>query len=194
MLKSSLRSPSGLYPKLLGDSWRNLHPAVRRLHSSDAPACAVGVFQIWRGTNWLARTLARLARLPRAGEAVNVRLFINARDDGEEWRRIFADKPFVTLQSDGGDGLLTERVGRAEVRFRLKVVDGVLTYQSARAALCLGAWRVRLPRWCAPQITACESAAGEGDQIDVSVEVRLPWLGRLVAYHGKLTQAEARAC
>lgn len=107
MTKPGLRPRSGLYPKLLGDAWWSLHPAVRRLHSSDAPAYAVGVFQVRQGNNWLARMLARLAQLPRSGEAVSVRLLIKAQGDGEEWRRIFAEEPFVTLQSDRCDGLLT---------------------------------------------------------------------------------------
>lgn len=192
-MEPGLRSPAGLYPNLLGDAWRNLGPAVRRLHGSDAPVCAVGVFQIGQGSNRVARTLARLAQLPRPGEAVSVRLHIKVRDDGELWQRTFADKPFITLQSAGGDGLLVERAARFELRFRLKVVDDSLAYQSVSAALYLAAWRIWLPRWCAPRVTACERAA-EGDQIEVSVDVRLPWLGRLVAYHGKLISVEKQAC
>ena len=193
MMEPGTRPPSGLYPKLLGDSWRDLDQAVRRLHSCDAPVNAVGTFQIWQGSNWFARALARQARLPGAGEAVNVRLYISVRGDAEEWRRFFADKPFVTLQSARDGGLLAERVGRVELRFRLNVVGGALTYQSVSAALCLGAWRVSLPRWCTPQVTACERVTAEGD-LDVSVDVHLPRLGCLVAYHGRLTQGEAQSC
>lgn len=167
MLKPQLRSTAGLYPKLLADCWWNLDPAVRRLHSSDVPICAVGMFQVRHGSNWLARTLARLVPLPRAGNTVSVRLFINRRDDGEEWRRIFAVAPFVTLQTDCGDGLLSERVGRVELRFRLEVVGGALSYQTVDAALSVGALRVSLPHWCAPQVTAWERAAAGGDQVDM---------------------------
>ena len=41
-------------------------------------------------------------------------------------------------------------------------------------------------------MTALETAVGEGDQIDVSVEVHLPLLGCLIAYEGRLTRVEAQ--
>src|SRR5438105_3364605 len=108
MMETSLRSRSGLYPKLLGDSWGSLNDAVRWLHVAGAPVHAVGVFRVLRGDNWLARTLARLAQLPAAGEAVDVHLLVTARGDGEEWRRAFAGRPMVSLQSERPDGLLVE--------------------------------------------------------------------------------------
>jgi hypothetical protein len=140
----------------------------------------------------LARTLARLAQLPAAGEAVDIQLLVTARSDGEEWRRTFAGRPLVSLQSERPDGLLVERMGLVEMRFRLKVVGGALTYQTASAALCLGSLRVPLPRWFSPRVRALERSVGEEEQIDVSVEVRLPLLGCLIAYNGMLTCIEGQ--
>jgi Domain of unknown function (DUF4166) len=60
---------------------------MRRLHGSGAAVRAVGVFRVRHGSNRLARAIARLARLPAAGEAVDVRLQVTAREEGEEWRR-----------------------------------------------------------------------------------------------------------
>ncbi len=101
-------------------------------------------------------------------------------------------RPLVSLQFERADGLLAERIGFVEMRFRLQVVGGVLTYQTTSAALRLGALHVPLPYWFSPRVTALERPAGEGDQIDVSVEVRLPLLGCLIAYEGKLTHVEAQ--
>ena len=115
---------------------------------------------------------------------------MTARDGGEEWRRTFAGRPLVSMQSGRPDGLLGERMGPLETRFRLTVVDGALLYQAAGAALCLGRLRVPLPRWFSPRTTASERPADEPDRIDVSVEVRLPLLGRLIAYEGRLTCVE----
>jgi len=179
-----------LYAKLLGDSWANLADAVRRLHASPAPVHAVGVFRVRRGSNWLTRTLARLARFPPSGDAVDIQLVVTAQGDVEEWRRTFAGRPLVSLQSPRSDGLLAERMGRVELRFQLNVVAGALNYQTTSAALCLGRLRVPLPRWFRPRVTAWERSVGEGDQIDVSVEVRLPGLGCLIAYDGQLTRVE----
>src|SRR5436190_19155067 len=130
MTETSLRSRSGLYPRLLGDSWHSLDDAVRRLHASGPLVHAVGVFRVRRGSNWLARTLARLARLPAAGEAVDIQLLVSAWRSGEKWQRTFAGRPFVTLQSERYDGLLAERLGFVEMRFRLEVVGGALAYRT----------------------------------------------------------------
>jgi len=193
LMDPSLRPPSGLYWKLLGDSWGSLNHAVQRLHVLDAPVHAVGVFRVRQGSNWLARTLARLAQLPTAGEAVDIQLRVTARGDGEEWRRTFAGRPLVSVQSERpDDGLLVERVGPVEMRFRLRVVGGALAYQATSAALCLGSLRVPIPGWLSPRVTALETPVGEGDQIDVSVEIHLPLLGCLIAYEGKLTRVEVQ--
>ena len=190
MTEIGIPSYSGLYLKLLGDAWNDLDGTVQRLHVSVPPVQAVGLFQVRRGTNWLARLLARLARLPEAGEAVNVRLLVTAQGDGEEWQRTFAEQPLVTLQSERPDGLLAERIGPIEMRFQLKVVDGALNYRATRALLCLGPLLLPLPPWFSPRITAWERPVGEGGHIEVFVHVHLPLLGRLVSYSGRLTRVE----
>lgn len=192
MMETSLAFRSGLYPKLLGDSWWDLDDAVRRLHASSATVRAVGVFRVRQGSNWLTRLLARLAQLPAAGAAVDIQLLVTARGDGEEWRRTFAGRPLVSLQSGRPDGLLVERMGVVEMRFRLQAVGGTLAYQATSAVLCLGSLRVPLPHWFRPRVRALERAVGAEDQIDVSVEVHLPLLGCLLAYGGKLTRVEAQ--
>lgn len=188
MTEIDFASCSGLYPKLLGDSWDRLDNSVRRIHAYIAPVQAVGVFKVRGGSNGLARLLARLARLPVAGEAVSVRLLVTARGDREEWRRTFAGQPLVTLQSERRDGLLAERIGPLEMRFRLEVVSGALWYKAARAAFCLGPLRLPLPSWLSPRLTAWEKPIGEEGQIDVFVQVDLPLLGGLVGYSGTLTR------
>src|SRR5687768_6531744 len=122
------RIRSALYPKLLGDSWRDLDAAIQRFHGSGVPLHATGMFQVRHGSHWFARALARLARLPAPGDDVEVRLLVTPRDEGEEWRRTFAGRPLVSVQSAGADGLLVERVGLVEMRFRLEVAGGALGY------------------------------------------------------------------
>lgn len=183
----------GLYPKLLGNSWCRLDQAVQRLHEPTALIHAAGVFRVHGGSCGLARLLARLARLPWAGEAVGVQLLVTARGDSEEWRRTFAGRPLVSWQSGRADGLLVEYMGLVEMRFRLQVVEGVLTYQTTGTALCVGPLRLRFPRWLGPRVTASENSTDDGTAVDVAVEVNLPWLGRLLAYEGRLSRVEAQA-
>ena len=136
--------------------------------------------------------LARLVRLPEAGEAVDVELLVTAREDGEEWRRTFGGHPLLSMQSKRFDGLLVERMGIVELRFRLEVVDGALSYETISAALCFGSLRVPLPHCFNPCITAWERPVGDRDQIHVSVDVEFPWVGRLIAYDGMLTRVEVQ--
>jgi hypothetical protein len=187
-----MKAPSRLYQKLLGASWPDLDVVLRRLHDSGETVRAVGVFRVRRGNNRLARTMARLARLPAAGEAVDVRLQVTAQEEGEEWRRTFAGRPMVSMQYDRGDGPLVERLGIMEMRFRLEVVGGALSYKTVSAAVRLGFLGVPLPYWLSPYVTAWEKAVGDTNQIQVSVEVTLPLLGRLIVYDGILTQVEAQ--
>jgi len=191
-METILRSPSGLYPKLLGASWYDLDNAIQRLHDSDGTVRAVGIFRVRHGSNRLARNLARLARLPAAGEAVDVRLQVTAREEGEEWRRTFAGRPLVSFQSNRVEGLLVERMGIVELRFRLEVDGGALNYRTVSAALLFGSLRVPLPFWLSPRVTARERDVGDMNQLHVSVEVTFLLLGRLIAYEGNLTQVEAR--
>jgi len=136
--------------------------------------------------------MARLARLPAAGEAVDVRLQVTAQEDGEEWRRTFAGRPLVSLQSARGAELLVERLGIMEMMMRLEIVGGALSYQTVNAALRLGFLRVPLPNRLSPHVTAWEKSVGDTNQIHVSVDVTLPLLGRLIAYDGVLSQIEAQ--
>jgi hypothetical protein len=181
-----------LYPSLLGDAWQGVHDRIRRFHSGNSPVHGKGVFRVVHGSNRLSRALAWLVRLPRPGESVDLTIEVSATGAEEQWRRSFAGRPLVTLQSRSRDGMLLERVGNIEVRFRLDVVDGALRYQSVGAAICLGSMRVPLPTWLCPRLQALESAGPEADQIQVLVEVDLPVLGRLIAYQGSLTYLEAK--
>src|SRR5215468_3545115 len=195
-METILRSPSGLYPKLLGASWSDLDSAIQRLHDSDGTVRAVGVFQVRHGTSRLARILARLARLPAEGEAVDVRLEVTSQEKSEEWRRTFAGRPLVSTQSyrpDGRlDGVMVERMGIVELRFRLEVVGGAINYHTVGAAVRFGSLHVPLPHWLSPCVTAWERAVGDMNQIHVSVNVTFPLLGRLISYEGLLTRVEAQ--
>jgi hypothetical protein len=129
--------------------------------------------------------MARLMHLPEAGVDIPVRLSVNADAYGERWHRTFGagGTPFVTEQRAGESGLMIERIGWTEIRYRLEIAGGALFYRQMGTVLCMGALRLPLPRWLAPRIAARESAIDE-KLTHISVEVTLPLVGRLISYKG----------
>jgi hypothetical protein len=178
------QSSSALYPQLLGDAWFELDEGVKRLHiSSDRENVeAVGIFRVWHGRGWLAHLL--LLPMPPAAEATAMRLTVTDNERGEKWSRMFGNRPLVSTQSKGPDGLLLEHMGLVELQFRLEVIDGALHYKSTGAALRAGRLRFPLPRWASPQVTARESRGDSLNGAHVFVSVTAPSTGLLLSYEG----------
>jgi hypothetical protein len=109
---------------------------------------------------------------------------VTPTERGERWHRTFGASPIISEQSAGVDGLMIERMGMTEVRYRLEVAGGALYYRQAGTALRLGPIRLPLPRWLAPQIAARESAMPDEKSTHISVKVTLPLVGLLVSYKG----------
>jgi uncharacterized protein DUF4166 len=107
---------------------------------------------------------------------------VEQRREGEIWVRQFGNVRIITTQWQSEDGLLWERFGKIELGFRLHVENGQLVYRQQKAALHVSCRSFRVPRWFAPRVSATEKACG--NDVQVSVEVRLPWLGLLLAYNG----------
>jgi hypothetical protein len=83
------------------------------------------------------------------------------------------------------DGLLAERTGPLELRFRLHVVDGAIEYRQVAAALRWGPIVVRLPRFLEPRVAAFEEAI-QADRTRIRVRCGLPLVGLLIGYDGFL--------
>jgi hypothetical protein len=162
-----------LYARLLGSSWALAAEPVRIAHAPEATIRAHGCLRVAHGRSRVARFLAWLLRLPRAGDAAKTRLVVTARAEGEDWQRTFDDRRLHTRQYETDDGELAERVGLLEFRFRLEVSQGSLLFRQVDAALIVGSVRVRLPAAWTPTVEAREEPAG-ARQIQIHVRVVLP--------------------
>ena len=182
----------GLYQRLLGAAWNELAAPVRRLHSAQGSIERVGLFRVRRSERRLARFLAWLGRLPAAGEAVSTRLEITTDSERETWRRSFAGTPVVTRQRENPPGVLAERFGLLEFRFRLCVIDHALCFHQVGVVLCLGHLVVPLPRWLVPQVGARSWAEANSATVRVAVRVDFPLAGLLVAYEGSMESEELK--
>jgi hypothetical protein len=194
------RAASRLYPRLLGASWDDLDPVLQRVHTDNSLTHAEGIFQVSRAPGRLLGQILDLAGVPRASDRARVRLAVECRGLAEHWLRTFEGRPLTTIQIADADGRLVERAGLLEFRFRLAVKHGELLFRQESLALCLGAWRLRLPHWLAVQVAAREGAvlqetaeqpdrAGQPDRTKVEVRVMLPSGGLLFSYRGTVRWA-----
>src|SRR5689334_23639573 len=118
-----------MYQGIVGDAWRKLNPAVFKAHLNGGDSLAAkAVFRVEHSRNPLARLMAWLARLPAEADAAPVTLAVRRVPNGETWSRTFGTTKLLSTQVDVGDGLLTEKFGLTELRFRLSVSDGSLIY------------------------------------------------------------------
>jgi len=175
---------TGLYPRVLGPAWFDLDPVVRRMHLLGR--VAICAFEIREGNGPAARVVRSALRLPTSDDAHDVRLVIVSDARTERWTRTFGRRSLVTIQRALADGSLAEGFGPLELRFRLHVAGGALSYVQAGAALTVGRWSLPLPRWVAPRVEAREERDDGGDLVHVRVGISAPMIGLLMSYEGYL--------
>ena len=178
-------SADSLYRRILGAAWDDLDEPVRRAHATDPAPHASGSLRVWRRPGSWTALLLHAARLPAAGQAVPAHLQIEPYGDGERYRRRFGAAPLVSLQRSAGPGLLDERFGRFEIRFRLTVEAGALVYQQIGAAVWLGSRRLPIPLRLVPRARAREVGDGAG-RTRLLVELCGPNGRPLLSYAGRL--------
>jgi hypothetical protein len=163
-----------LYRRVLGERFDDLHPVLRRFHSSETAVSGLGRFRMVHHPGWFRKALLVALRFPHAGEAVELKLEVSPTEDGERWVRAFPGRPLVTVQTARGD-LLIERGGPMRFGLAVEVVGGGMTFRTRRAWF-LG---VPLPRRLAPDV-----AVERG--WNVAVRLTMPLVGRLLDYEGEV--------
>lgn len=171
--------PDNAFRACLGAAFDQLPETIRRAHIGKIQL--KGHARVSPGGT-LARLLAKVMGLPPAAERVAMTVEGNHLPDRMTWRRRFGERVFESsfrLRR----GRLIESLGPFRLELRLKVRERRLRYVLERVTL-LG---IVVPRGLAPSLEAWE---GERDgRYDFAVEVRLPFVGRLVRYEGLLDLA-----
>lgn len=188
--RSSSAERGALYPRVMGAAWASLDPAVVRSHLDDKAddLATHGSFTIRHGHRRLARWLCRALRMPAEGVDVPIRLLVVREGPTERWHRTFGGRKLVTIQREQPSGVLAERFGCLELRFRLAAENAALVYRSTGARLRLGPLSLPLPRKLSPTVVAREEAAGGG--VRIAVAVTLPFIGPLIEYTGEIVREE----
>ena len=177
-----METAQALFPSLLGETaWHALPGSVRRMHGSAAHILARGKADVEGSDNLVARVLRRLLGLPPPGVEQALEVLIERLGNHETWTRRFAlGHMRSTLRSDANAAYLLEHLGPVTLRFTLLPdVQGV--EWRLKGVSVLG---VHVPRrWFGTVL----SHSGERDgRYAFAIDTHLPWIGRLVAYHGWL--------
>jgi hypothetical protein len=166
-----------LYRRLLGPDFERLPTILRDFHSG--PRQAEGRFSLSLPTG-LAKSFARfLFRLPKVEGDRNGTLDVEWTPPGERWTRDIGDWRFITRQWES-DGRLYEKHKRLTMVFRIAATPDGLCFRQLRATW----WKLPLPTWLAPQISADVTATTS--DWTVSVSIRVPFVGEVVRYTGSL--------
>ena len=185
--------PDQLYPRLFGAVWSEIDTALQRMHCNCGPVHATGAFRISHGTSLGAKLLLLFLRLPPPNAAAHVELTVRPVEESETWLRSFDGHPVVTVQRESAGGLLAERFGPIEFRFRLSFADHAIHYRQVGVILRLALPlfpEIPLPRWASPQVSARETAGANQMETCVLVEVSAPFAGLLFSYEGKLRREQ----
>lgn len=189
--------------------WAGLSPAVRRRFgkrlSAGASAVYVGRVVAMRVSRvgWLAARSARLLGSPlplerETGHAAVVTVTEDPDGGGQIWTRLYArasgfPQVIHSAKRFAGPTGLEEHVGAGVgMSLTVSVVEGALVFRSARYFVaCLGR-RVSLPGWLTPgRLTVTHSDAQEAEgAFRFTLEIRHPWLGRLIRQEAVFRDAE----
>jgi hypothetical protein len=160
----------------IGADFERLPEAVRRAHVGRIRLN--GLARVTRGGP-VVNVLADVMGLPPAGEQVSMLVEGSHLPDCMIWNRRFGERKFESCFRLK-HGRLIESLGPFRLHLRLEAREHRLHYILERVTL----FGVGVPRGLAPDLRAWE---GERDgRYDFAVEVRLPFVGRLVRYEGLL--------
>ena len=176
---SARESADNAFKVCLGHDFERLPDTVRRAHVGTIRLS--GHARVTRG-GIIAGILANAMGLPAMADRVEMSVEGEHLPDRMIWNRRFGDRRFQScFMLDRGR--LIESLGPFRLRLRLKVQDHQLRYALERVTL----FGLAMPRSLAPHLDAWEGE--RAGRYDFAVEVRLPFIGRLVRYEGLLDLA-----
>ena len=163
----------------LGEGIDQLPETVRRAHVGTIRL--TGQARVTRGGT-IANIVANAMGLPPAADRTAMMVEGYHLPDRMIWNRRFGTRTFASCFRLHR-GRLIESLGPFDLQLRLEARDHRLHYVLERVTL----FGIPVPRSLAPHLEAWE---GERDgRYDFAVEVRLPFIGRLVRYEGLLDLA-----
>lgn len=175
-----------IYRRVLGPAFDMLPDKVRQLHDSTAERRWQGHASVQRGRGLMANLIAKLIGFPPSANHVPVTVHFAPYGNGERWTRTFGERVFHSHQSLGtgrNEHLIVERFGVVAVALALMMKNDRL-YLVPRRWSVLG---IPLPLNSLPSGDSFETQ--RNGRFCFDVDIRLPLIGRVVAYQGVLDPA-----
>jgi hypothetical protein len=165
----------------MGGRFAELPHAVQAMHDVHGDGGAAGEGTVTRGKG-LARLIGRIMRFPPSG-TYPLHVSFTGHGGKERWVRDFGGHRFSSELSPAGQGV-AERFGPLRFAFDLP------SDANGLRMVLLGwtAFGMPMPRALGPRITAREWQ--EGERFRFAVAVRLPLIGEVVRYSGRLMAGE----
>lgn len=174
-------SATALFRTLLApDEWAQLAPVVQRMHGDGSVVQASGTTDVNGEMHLVARLLRRLLTLPEPGSGQAIAVSIERHPTHELWSRRFLRGHMHSTLRAGHDKLLHEQLGPVTLCFDLHRDGGAIEWQLQGVRL-LG---LPLPRALCGTVLS-RSGVRDG-RYAFDIDARLPLVGRLIAYHGRL--------
>ena len=173
-----------LYRRALGPAYSGQSSAGQLVHEAGTSRWT-GSCTVDGAETMMARFVSALFRLPEATDGASITVDFLADDDGEIWTRRIGQRAMRSRQfivAGKPAGWIVERFGVFDFDLELEVADRRLRLM-LRGVRCCG---LPLPRLLWPLIEASESENEEG-RFCFDVRIDVPFAGRLVRYHGWLT-------
>ncbi|MHC5226356.1 DUF4166 domain-containing protein [Ignatzschineria sp. LJL83] len=191
-----------LFRHFLGDDYKKLPLEIRQFHEHSD--------QVWQGTakitgdsNIILKLLRKLNGLPAMNPEVPVTISVRYHNNTEIWQRQFGANHFTSIMGfDEKKQLLFEKVGMLRFYFKLELREDededasananansdaqtnskIFSYWDFQYLTVLGC---KIPRFLSPIFIGKESVSLQ-NTYQFKAHVRLPFLGVLVDYEGKL--------
>jgi len=174
----------GLFERALGAGWRELPDVVKRGHELERGLHGEGAFDVTLGASWIARLVARVMGMPRAGRELATRLDVTPDGDELVWRRNFGGTSFDSRMYAIDGGRIAERRGLVELCLRVTAEGGAVVYRCEGARVRLGALAVPMPSFFAPRVEGRVWA--DGDAMRTRIHIAALLIGTIVTYEGPL--------
>ena len=170
-----------LFARILGDSFDALPQEIRAGHTVSNTKIMHGRVDVECGTNPLSQMAASIIGFAKTGNDRPITITMDVKHGQELWTRTIDGKSFQSILSKAPNPFeIFERFGPIKFKMKFRIQDDKLHYDIVSAKM----FGVPFPKFLLPQSITHERAWN--GKFIFGVDIRLPLLGRLIAYKGWL--------